>query len=105
MSLDSYLQAYNMLDMNVLGLLARGVSITNSMTVGNLDANDSVIMAPLADHVNASICPGVSITAKSRDSARLDRRSITWSIRVEKRLSAVIMAPFGPSPYCFMTSL
>jgi len=49
-----------MLLMKVLGLLQRGVSTTYTTTVGRDDANASVMMAPDADHVNISICPGVS---------------------------------------------
>lgn len=52
-----------MLETNVFGLAVRGVSTTYTMTVGNVDASDSVIMAPEADHVNASIWPGVSTMA------------------------------------------
>lgn len=50
-----------MLLMNVLGLVvARGVSTTYTITVGNEEASDSVMMVPEADQVNISICPGVS---------------------------------------------
>jgi hypothetical protein len=55
-----YLHAYSMLDMNVVGLLDRGVSTTYKITVGYLDAIVSVMIVPEADHVNTSICPGVS---------------------------------------------
>ena len=57
---DTHLQAYSIFDMNVVGLVQRGVSTTYSSTVGNAYASASVIMAPDADHVNTSICPGVS---------------------------------------------
>jgi len=56
------LHAYNMFDMKVTGLTDRTVSIIYTITVGNVVAKDSVIIEPEADHVNASICPGVSIT-------------------------------------------
>lgn len=38
----------------------RGVSTTNARTVGNDDASAAVMMEPDADHVKASIWPGVS---------------------------------------------
>ena len=53
-------QAYSMFDMNVTGLALRGVSITYTSTVGSVEARASVIIWPDADHVNTSICPGVS---------------------------------------------
>ena len=43
-----------------MGVPYRGVSTTKSTQVGNVLAKDSVTMAPLADHVKISICPGVS---------------------------------------------
>lgn len=47
--------------MNVLSDAAqRGVSTTNARTVGKDDASADVMMEPDADHVNASIWPGVS---------------------------------------------
>jgi hypothetical protein len=49
-----------MLAMKVVGLAALGVSTTYTMHVGCLAANMSVMMLPEADHVNTSICPGVS---------------------------------------------
>lgn len=54
------LQAYNMFDMNVTGLVLLAVSIMYTTIVTNEDARASVIMAPDADHVNTSIWPGVS---------------------------------------------
>lgn len=54
------LQAYNMLDIKVTGLTHRAVSMTYATTVGNDEARDSVMIAPDADHVKTSICPGVS---------------------------------------------
>ncbi|OLY80120.1 hypothetical protein AYI68_g5790 [Smittium mucronatum] len=58
---QTYLQAYNMFDMNVIGFSVRIVSTTYAITVGYVDAKDSVIIEPDADHVKISICPGVSI--------------------------------------------
>lgn len=55
-----YLQAYSMFDMNVAGELVLGVSMIYATTVGNEPATASVIMAPDADQVKISICPGVS---------------------------------------------
>ena len=51
-----------MFDINELGLVHRVVSITYTIVVGKENASVSVIIAPEADQVNASICPGVSIT-------------------------------------------
>ena len=56
------LHAYSMFDINELGFVQRVVSITYMMVVGKENARVSVIIAPEADQVNASICPGVSIT-------------------------------------------
>jgi hypothetical protein len=44
-----------MLDMKVVGLTQRGVSTTNTSTVGKVNASASVMMEPDADHVNTSI--------------------------------------------------
>lgn len=49
-----------MLDMNVAGAVVRGVSMIYATTVGSEEATASVIMAPEADQVKISICPGVS---------------------------------------------
>lgn len=49
-----------MLDINVAGAVVRGVSMMYARTVGIDDATASVMMAPEADQVNISICPGVS---------------------------------------------
>lgn len=49
-----------MFDMNVAGAVVRGVSIMYATTVGKDDATASVIIAPDADQVKISICPGVS---------------------------------------------
>ena len=46
--------------MNVAGAVVRGVSIMYATTVGKVEATASVMMAPDADQVNISICPGVS---------------------------------------------
>ena len=51
----TYLHAYSMLDINVAGAVARGVSTMYAMTVGIAEATASVMMAPDADHVNISI--------------------------------------------------
>ena len=76
----THLQAYNMFDMKVTGFTLLTMSMTYATTVGNVDActfnkqlriqhtllttptNVSVMMVPDADHVNTSICPGVSNT-------------------------------------------
>ena len=55
-----YLHAYNILLMNVAGALVRGVSMTYATTVGKDEATASVMIAPDADQVKISICPGVS---------------------------------------------
>lgn len=49
-----------MLLINVAGDVVRGVSITYATQVGRVDAIASVMIAPDADHVKISICPGVS---------------------------------------------
>ena len=54
------LQAYRIFDINVAGAVVRGVSIMYATTVGKEDATASVMIAPDADQVNISICPGVS---------------------------------------------
>jgi len=52
-----------MFDMKVCTDAAqRGVSMTNANTVGKVVANADVTIVPEADQVNASICPGVSIS-------------------------------------------
>jgi hypothetical protein len=56
----THLHAYSMLDMKVAGAVVLGVSITYATTAGSDDAIASVIIAPEADHVKISICPGVS---------------------------------------------
>ena len=48
--------------MKVCGLAQRGVSTTYATIVGKVEAKASLIIAPDADHVNISICPGVSLT-------------------------------------------
>jgi hypothetical protein len=52
---DTYEQAYNMLLMNVLGDVVRGVSITYATQVGIVEAMDSVMIDPEADQVKISI--------------------------------------------------
>jgi hypothetical protein len=49
-----------MLLMKVAGATVRGVSMMYATTVGKVEAIASVMMAPEADHVKISICPGVS---------------------------------------------
>ena len=49
-----------MLDMNVAGAVVRGVSMIYATTVGREEATASVMIAPDADQVKISICPGVS---------------------------------------------
>lgn len=49
-----------MLDMNVAGAVVLGVSMMYATTVGREEATASVIIAPEADQVKISICPGVS---------------------------------------------
>ena len=49
-----------MLLMKVWGAAERAVSTTYAIMVGNVDASASVMIAPDADHVKISICPGVS---------------------------------------------
>lgn len=68
------------------------------MTVGNNDAKVSVIIVPDADQVKTSICPGVSIMMLFNPSF-FSSISRTLSNLVAKRLSDVIIAPFGPNLY------
>jgi hypothetical protein len=46
--------------MNVAGALVRGVSMIYATTVGKEEATAPVMIAPDADQVKISICPGVS---------------------------------------------
>jgi hypothetical protein len=46
--------------MNVAGAAVRGVSTMYATHVGSAEATASVMMAPEADQVKISICPGVS---------------------------------------------
>ena len=46
--------------MNVAGDAVRGVSTIYATIVGKEDATASVMIAPEADQVKISICPGVS---------------------------------------------
>jgi hypothetical protein len=64
------------------------------MIVGCEFARRVEIIEPDADHVNISICPGVSITTYP---FFFDIISITWSNFVVNKFSAVRMPPFG---YC-----
>ena len=88
-----------------MGDAHRGVSITYSSTVRYVEASDSVMIEPDADHVKISICPGVSTNTYLSAFARFSTNSITWSNRVANKFSDVRMPPFGPSLYCFITSL
>lgn len=54
------LHAYNMLLMKVAGAEQRGVSMMKAKHAGPAAASASVRIAPEADQVNISICPGVS---------------------------------------------
>lgn len=68
----------------------------NAIMVGKPDANASVIMAPEADQVKISICPGVSTIIYFRGGSRcFSQRLITCAYRVRKtqELSAT-----GPQP-------
>lgn len=49
-----------MLDIKDTGLVHLAVSIMYATTVGKADARASVMIAPDADQVKTSICPGVS---------------------------------------------
>lgn len=49
-----------MLLIKVAGELVRGVSMMYATTVGRAEAIASVMIAPEADQVKISICPGVS---------------------------------------------
>ena len=97
--------ACNMLLMKLCGFSARGVSTTYSTTVGNADAKLSVTMAPLADQVKISICPGVSTKTLSSSFDRFSHNETTWSNRVANKFDAVKIPPFGPKLYSFMTFL
>lgn len=56
-----YLHAYNILLINVDGLVVLGVSIIYATAQGYVAARASVMIAPDADHVKISIWPGVSM--------------------------------------------
>lgn len=56
------LQTWSIFDMKTCGETLRGVSTTYATIVGNDDAKASVMIAPEADQVKISICPGVSAT-------------------------------------------
>ena len=84
MERSSYLHAYNMFDIKVIGCDERGVSTTYKRTVGREDERDSVMILPEADQVKTSIWPGVSIrttlliriTNQKTNSFSLERLSI-----------------------------
>lgn len=65
-----------MFDMKVVGFSLRTVSTTNRITVGNLEAKDSVMIVPDADQVNTSTCPGVS-NSTYLDRGQNIRRNVT----------------------------
>lgn len=50
-----YLQAYNIFDMKVVGVVTLGVSIMYRITLGKVVAKASVMIEPDADHVKTSI--------------------------------------------------
>ena len=58
--MTTYLQAYSIFDMKVAGAVVLGVSMIYATTAGKDDATASVMIAPEADQVKISICPGVS---------------------------------------------
>ena len=107
-----------MLLMKVVGEVVRGVSMMYATTVGRELAMASVMIAPDADHVKISICPGVSTRTylnASRESAyevrkqerithstvsaRFSTNDRTWSNFVVKRFNAVKIPPLGPRLY------
>ena len=68
-----------MLLMKVWGWAHLGVSMMKATMVGKPDANASVMMAPEADQVKISICPGVSTIMYFRGESRgFSQRLITW---------------------------
>ncbi len=66
-----------MLLMKVCGCAQRGVSTTNATMVGKAEASASVMIAPDADQVKISICPGVSATMKRGGGSRGRSHSAT----------------------------
>ncbi|KAH3664639.1 hypothetical protein OGATHE_003454 [Ogataea polymorpha] len=89
-------QAYSMLEMNVVGDELLGVSMMYAIIVGKVDAKASVMMAPDADHMKHSICPGVSTMQCLNLSDFFSTREMTWSILVENKFKDVTIAPLGP---------
>lgn len=111
---NTHEQAYSILLMNVAGAVVRGVSIMYATTVGSDDATASVMMAPEADQVKISICPGVSTRmwlrapsvhtfslwqTHSTSAARFSMNPSTWSNLVVNKFSAVRIPPLGPRLY------
>jgi len=71
------LRTCSMLLMKVCGCAQRGVSTTKATMVGKADASASVMIAPDADQVKISICPGVSATMKRGGGSRGRSHSAT----------------------------
>ena len=61
-TLDLYkmLSEYSIFEVKVFGFSHLTVSAMYKFRVGKVHAKDSVMICPLADCENASICPGVS---------------------------------------------
>lgn len=57
-----------------------------------MDESELEIIDPDADHVNISICPGVSMTT---NPSFFERMFITWSNLVVNKFNAVKIPPFG----------
>lgn len=91
--------------MKVTGDKLRHKSIMYMITVGKVDAKASVIILPDADHVNTSICPGVSNITYLRLFLDFSKIEINCENLVANKFNDVTIAPFGPSPYRFITSL
>jgi hypothetical protein len=66
--------------MKVAGAVVRGVSIIYATTVGKDEATASVIMAPDADQVNISICPGVSSMTWLQVYIRHEKHQGKWDV-------------------------
>lgn len=98
-------QAYNILLINVTGLTERTVSITYTITVGNVEAKLSVIIVPETDHVNTSICPGVSNIQYLCSGLEFSINVTTSLNFVANKFNDVTIPPLGPNEYCFITSL
>ena len=75
---------WSMLLMKVWGWPHLGVSMTKRTTVGKVDAKDSVMICPEADHVKISIWPGVSATMYfGAGSLRFSQRPTTCTKNLE----------------------